>query len=276
VFPRESDTVIACPDLPARTTTAMKSPAPLFDAKTNEDELDVPASTPACCTNLMPPDDEFTVKGTPLLATPPTVTTTLPLVAPVGTGTTILVSLQLVGVPAVPLNVTVLVLWVPPKPLPLTVTEVPTTPEAGFTPVMFGGFVIVNRTLLLLIPLIETMTGPVVAPTGTGTTIEVSLQLVVRAVTPLKVMKLVLVPTVGPKFVPVTVTTVPIGPEFGLRLLMFGGGVTLNVTPLLATPLTVTTTFPVVAPEGTGTAMLVSLQEVAVPAVPLKVTVLPP
>ena len=40
-----------------------------------------------------------TVKTTPLLATPPTVTTTLPVVAPVGTATTMLVALQLEGVP---------------------------------------------------------------------------------------------------------------------------------------------------------------------------------
>ena len=51
-----------------------------------------------------------TVKLIPLLAKPPTVTTTLPVVAPVGTLTTMLVALQLVAVPAlVPLNVTVLV-----------------------------------------------------------------------------------------------------------------------------------------------------------------------
>jgi hypothetical protein len=52
-----------------------------------------------------------TVKLTPLLATPPTVTTTFPLVAPVGTGATMLVAVQFAGVivAAVPLNVTVLV-----------------------------------------------------------------------------------------------------------------------------------------------------------------------
>jgi hypothetical protein len=58
---------------------------------------------------------------------------------------------------------------------------------------------------------------------------------------------------------------------------MLGGGtVTLNVTPLLAVPPTVTTTLPVVAPAGTGTAMLVALQPVGVAAVPLNVTVLVP
>ena len=50
-----------------------------------------------------------TVKLTPLLATPPTVAITFPVVAPAGTGTTRLVALQLVGVAAVPLNDTVLV-----------------------------------------------------------------------------------------------------------------------------------------------------------------------
>lgn len=50
-----------------------------------------------------------TVKGTPLLARPPTVTITLPVVAPFGTATVMPVSPQLVGVAGVPLKVTVLV-----------------------------------------------------------------------------------------------------------------------------------------------------------------------
>ncbi len=56
---------------------------------------------------------------------------------------------------------------------------------------------------------------------------------------------------------------------------MFGAAVvTVKATPLLATPLTVTTTFPDVAPLGTDTIMLVALQLVGIPAVPLKLTVL--
>jgi hypothetical protein len=51
-----------------------------------------------------------TVNPAPALVTPFTVTTTLPVVAPAGTGTTIDVALQLVGVAAAPLKVTVLVL----------------------------------------------------------------------------------------------------------------------------------------------------------------------
>jgi hypothetical protein len=54
------------------------------------------------------------------------------------------------------------------------------------------------------------------------------------------------------------------------------GEVIVKVTPLLATPLTVTTTLPVAAPFGTGAAMLVELQLVGVVAIPPKVTVLGP
>jgi len=50
-----------------------------------------------------------TVNVDPALATPLTVTTTLPVAAPFGTGTTMLVALQLVGVAVVPLKVTALV-----------------------------------------------------------------------------------------------------------------------------------------------------------------------
>ena len=51
------------------------------------------------------------------------------------------------------------------------------------------------------------------------------------------------------------------------------GVVTVNATPLLATPPTVTTTGPVLAPAGTEATMLVSLQLLGVAAVPLKMTV---
>jgi hypothetical protein len=64
------------------------------------------------------------------------VTTTFPVVAPLGTGSTTLVALQLVGVPAVPLNVTVLVPRFAPKFVPAIVTAVPTDPEPGLTLLM--------------------------------------------------------------------------------------------------------------------------------------------
>jgi hypothetical protein len=110
---------------------------------------------------------------------------------------------------------------------------------------------------------------------GTTATMLVSLQLVTEAATEPNTTELV--PWVAPKPVPVMVTELPAGPEGGPRLEMSGPAVTMKATPLLATALTVTTTFPDVAPPGTGTAMAVLLQLVAAPAeAPLNVTVLVP
>src|SRR4051812_27347351 len=79
-----------------------------------------------------------TVKATPLLALPPTVTTTLPVVAPAGTGTTMLVADQFVGVAATPLKATVLAPCVAPKFEPAIVTGVGTRPLDGDRLVITG------------------------------------------------------------------------------------------------------------------------------------------
>jgi hypothetical protein len=121
-----------------------------------------------------------TVKGTPLLATLATVTTTLPLVAAAGTVTTTEVVLQLVGVAEVPLKVTA---PVDPKLAPEIVTEVPTLPEVGDRLVMLGAVAkTVKLTPLLAAPATATTTLPVVAPVGTGTTMLLADQLVGVAV----------------------------------------------------------------------------------------------
>lgn len=54
------------------------------------------------------------------------------------------------------------------------------------------------------------------------------------------------------------------------------GSVTSKITPLLATPLTVTIMFPVIAPTGTDAVMVVLLQLAGVAAIPLNVIVLLP
>lgn len=77
-----------------------------------------------------------------------------------------------------------------------------------------------------------------------------------------------------PKFVPVMVTDVPTGPAKGFTLVM--DGTTVKPTPLVRAVPTVTTTFPVVVPVGTGTTMLVLLQLVGVARMPLNVTELDP
>jgi hypothetical protein len=213
-----------------------------------------------------------TVKVTPLLDSPPTATTTFPVVALVGTVTKRLVVVALITVAAAPSKVTVFDVSVVEKFVPAIVTEEPTEPAFGDKVVIVGpnsGTVKINP--LLLTPLANTTTLPVVAPEGTGTTIFVLLALVRVAVVPLNVT--VLAATVVPKFVPVMVTEAPTAPEVGDKLVILGAATTVKVFPLLATPATMTTTLPVVAPVGTVTASVVAVALVTVAAVPLKVTV---
>jgi hypothetical protein len=95
--------------------------------------------------------------------------------------------------------------------------------------------VTVNATPLLAKPPIATTTFPVVAPFGTVATMLVALQLVTLATAPLKVTAFV--PWLAPKFVPVTVTEVPTGPEVGLKLVILGVERTVKDSPLVFTPL---------------------------------------
>jgi hypothetical protein len=171
-----------------------------------------------------------TEKLVPLLETPDTVTTTFPVVAPLGTGTTIDTAFQLLGVADVPLNVTVLVPWLEPKLVPVMVTEVPDTPEVGDKLTIPGVCKTVNKNPGLGTPLTVTTILPLVAPFGTGTTMLPELQEVGVAFVPLNVT--VLDPCVDPKLVPVIVTDVPATAEFVDRPVMFG--VTVKFTPLLA------------------------------------------
>jgi hypothetical protein len=147
-----------------------------------------------------------------------------------------LVALQLVGAPAVPLKVTVLVPCIAPRFVPVIVTAVPTGPDVGLRLVMLGAApATVKFTALLATPPTVTTTFPVVAPLGTATVMLVALQLVGAPAVPLKVT--VLVPCIAPRFVPVMVTAVPTGPEFGFTLAIFGAGVSgTEVPPLLLLP----------------------------------------
>ncbi len=162
-----------------------------------------------------------TVKATALLETPPAaVTTTFPVVAPAGTVAVTLLLLHTVALAVTPLNVTAPFPCDDPKLLPAIRTEEPTAPEAGFRLLTLGAGVTVNVTALLALPLTVTITLPVVAPAGTDTWSELSLQLAGVAAVPLKVTELV--PCVAPNPLPAIVTDVPIAPEFGERLVMPG------------------------------------------------------
>ena len=180
-----------------------------------------------------------------------------------------LVALQLVGVVAVPLNVTVLEPCVDPKFVPVIVTGVPTAPDVTDKFVILGVERTVKFTPLLATPLVLTTTFPVVAPLGTVTPILDAPHDVTLAVVPLNLT--VLLPWVEPNVVPVIVTAAPTAPVVIDKLVM--AGVTVKFTPLLATPLALTTTFPVVAPPGTVTPMLDAPHDVTLAVVPLNVTV---
>jgi hypothetical protein len=160
--------------------------------------------------------------GTAGLARPPTVTTTLPLVAPAGIGTTILTADHDVGAAAMPLNVMVLVPFVAPKLVPLMVTTVATGPLDGEKLVITGGNITVNDNALLARPPTVTTTLPVVAPAGTGTTMLLADHVVGVAAMPLNVTVLVL--WVEPKLLPLIVTAVATGPFDGERLVSVGVG----------------------------------------------------
>jgi hypothetical protein len=185
----------------------------------------------------------------------------------VGTGTAIELPFQPVEVVAVPLKVILLVPWVGPKPVPVIVTDVPTTPDVGERPVMFGATA--KFTPLLATPPTVTTTLPAAAPVGTGTMIDLAPQLVGAAAVPSKVT--VLVPWLAPKLVPVMVIVAPTAPFVGEIPVTFG--TTVKPFPLLGSPPIVTSTFPLVAAGGTGTAIEVFAQLVGVAVTPLKVTI---
>src|SRR5438477_10522029 len=122
-----------------------------------------------------------------LLAVPDTVTTRFPVVAPDGTVTWIAVSLQELAVAVVPLNLTVLLPCVAPKPLPLIEIELPIPPVMGKRLEIPGPETIVKFTPLLTAPPTVTTTLPLVAPCGTYTPMELLLQFVTPAAVKLNV-----------------------------------------------------------------------------------------
>ena len=214
-----------------------------------------------------------TVNSIPLLACPLTVTTTGPVAAPTGTGALILVSLQLTGAALTPLNVTLLSPWETPKCEPLIFTTVPTAPEPGFSLLIVGAApssivataderdTIPTPVTAKGLPLLAsspalTTTNPLNAPAGASTRISVSLQEAGVPHIPLKLTPLVPCNAAieGPKFQPLTVTSVPSLPKAGSTASITGAGrITVNAIPLLASPPAATVASPLGAPAGTAT-----------------------
>jgi hypothetical protein len=185
-----------------------------------------------------------------------------------------LVSVQLVGLAATPLKVTVLVPGAAPKFVPLIVTGPPIGPIVVDNAEIVGGCVTVNITPLLNCPPTDTVTGPLVTPDGTVAMMLVGVQLVEEAEVPLN--EIVLVPGVAPKFVPLIVTGLPTPLAAGDSEEIVGGGITVNVAALLLCASTMSRTGPVTAFAGTVKVALVSLQLVANTVAPLKSTMLVP
>jgi len=152
-----------------------------------------------------------TAKTDPLLCSPPLLTTTLPVVAPVGTATTILVSDQLVIVADCPLKVTVPALA--PKLVPVIVIEAPGAPLDGVRLVMAGASTVKAIPLLDNVPAVTT-TLPFVAPLGTTAVMLVLVQFVADAACPLNVI----VPVVPVKLLPAIVIDAPGSPLDGRPL----------------------------------------------------------
>ena len=191
-----------------------------------------------------------TVKVTPALGSPSTVTTTSPWWLPPARASESRRCAQPVVEAVVPLKVTVPEV---PKLEPSILTLVSTSPESGSSLEMIGpdgGGVTVKVTPALdCPPAVLTTTGPVVAPSGTRSRMAWSFHWIGEAVRPLKVT----VPVRSPKLEPWILTSASTKPESGSSREMTGAGrVTVKETPALdCPPSTVTTTGPEVAPCGT-------------------------
>ncbi len=159
----------------------------------------------------------------------PTVTVIAPVVAPVGTEVVIVVAVEAVTCAVVPLNFTMLLAAVVLKLVPVMVTAVPTAPLPGVKLLMVGVVVLAVVTVKLLddvpvfVPTI-TVTFPVVAPVGTVVVIDVEVEAVTVAATPLNFT--ILLASNVLKLVPVMVTAVPTAPLVGVKPVTVGVGTT--------------------------------------------------
>jgi hypothetical protein len=197
------------------------------------------------------------------------VTPIFPVLAPEGTVARICVAESMKNVnAATPLKVT---LVAPVKFDPVIVTSVATGPLAGVNRLIRGDAVTVKSATLTALPAeLVTPIFPIVAPLGTvaRTCVGKSTEKTEAAV-PLNVTLLVPV-----KFVPVIVTSTPIGPLVGVNELIAGATITVKSAALNTLPAElVMPIFPVVTPDGTVARICVSESMVNVEAgVPLKVT----
>ena len=211
-------------------------------------------------------------KGAALIpVTPFTVTAMGPVVAPIGTVVVILVVVDAVTRVGVPLNVTVLLLGVGLKFVPVMITVAPVAQLVGLKLVIVGDGIVKFVALAPVIPFTVTEIGPVLAPKGTVVVMLVPDDAVTTASVPLK--RTVFSPGIELKLVPVIVTVVPKVPLVGLKLVIEGVPWTVKFDELTKRiPFTVMKMGPVPAPIGTLTVILVEFDETIVAVMPLKST----
>ncbi len=157
------------------------------------------------------------------------------------------------------------------KFVPEIITVAPTAPLVGLKLVIVGvGSTLKLDPLVMVTPLVVTVIGPSLAPTGTKVVMLVAIEDVTDAITPLNL-------TVGVgdvlKFVPDIVTVAPMAPLFGVKLVIMGVANTVKLAALkIVMPLVVTEIFPVEVPEGTITVILEAVDAVTVAETPLNNT----
>jgi hypothetical protein len=136
------------------------------------------------------------------------------------------------------------------------VTAVPGGPLMGDT-LAINGLVTVKSVLVVTVPpAVVTAIGPVVAAVGTPVMIVVAVTLLIVAGTPCTNTV-----DVGPKLVPMMVTSVPTGPLVGVKLEIVGGGGTKTVSsvpPLIMPEVAVIVVVPVVRAEATPAVSIVA------------------
>nr|WP_239025659.1 hypothetical protein [Rufibacter hautae] len=164
------------------------------------------------------------------------------------------------SVAVMPLKV---MLLIPSRLVPFIVTSVPIGPEDGLMFVIEGAGIITVKLVWADPPrvVITKLPWPTVAPTGTFTEICVALTRVYSvAFWPLMVM---LWKFSFSKFLPLTVISVPIGPEVGVIEVMVGAGMIVKELPdVVECKAFLTVIGPVIDPVGTLTVILLSFTTV--------------
>lgn len=209
-----------------------------------------------------------------VMVTPLTLIVILPVDAPTGTITVILVGVDPVTIAATSLNFTIFSESVSLKLVPAIVTIAPAAPLKGLKSVIVGvGITVKSEALVTVIPFKVKEILPVVAPDGTVVIILVEVEPVTIAGVPLNITALFA--GVVLKFVPVIVIVAVTAPLMGVKAVIVGVGNTVKfVVPVIVTPLTIIEIGPVIAPAGMVAVMPVEVDEVTSAITPLNETVL--